>query len=252
MFVASTSISLADETIWVFENDKPNNVVNSGNNFGNKLTIDTNGDNVDDLTIEAWASTGCGWSCGDDNEVFQGYAATNSSGLLNYNLDSSNGSLTGEDHVIDNKDGDVDMMFFSFLESTALTKIDLGWAQDSDISVAAFGTLPTLEGNTWSQIAAQSIFSASFNDIGTSPYTLANEISGAVVEAQYWLIGAYTAVFGDKHLSDNNDAFKIAAITTKTTKKPKPKPPTEVAEPSTFAVFVSFGLFLMWRRKKAM
>jgi hypothetical protein len=251
-FVASISISYADETVWVFETDKPNQVVSSGNNFGNELTIDTDGDGVDDLSIEAWASTGCGWSCGQDDEVFQGYAATNAWGLLNYNLDTPDGTLTGENHVIDNGNGDVDMMFFSFLESTALTGIDLGWAQDSDISIAAFGTLPTLQGNTWSQIAAQSIFSASFNDIGTSPYSLANKISGVVVEAQYWLIGAYTSTFGNIHVSSQNDAFKIASITTETTKKPEPKPPTEVAEPSTFAVFASFGLFLMWRRKKSM
>jgi hypothetical protein len=252
-FIASTSLINAETTTWNFVTGSAGyDVDNSGNNFGNQLSIDSDDDGSAELTIEAWASTGCGWSCGNDDEVFQGYASTNAWGLLNYNLDSSNSSLTGENHEIDNKGGDVDMMFFSFLESTALTGIELGWADDSDISIAAFSTLPTLNGSTWSEIAAQSIFSASFNDIGTSPYSLANEISGVLVEAQYWLIGAYSAVFEDKNLSDENDAFKIASITTKTTKKPEPKPPTEVAEPSTFAVLAGFGLFLIWRRKKAM
>jgi hypothetical protein len=249
-FVASTSFINAETTTWDFATGSAGyDVDNSGNNFGNQLSIDINNDGIAELTIEAWADTGCGWYCGNDDEVFQGYASTNSWGLLNYNLDASDGSLTGENHAIDNSGGDVDMMFFSFLESTALTGIELGWADDSDISIAAFSILPTLNGNTWSQIAAQSIFSASFNDIGTSPYSLANEISGVLVEAQYWLIGAYSAVFEDKHLTHENDAFKIASITTK---KPEPKPPTEVSEPSTFAVFASFGLFLIWRRKKMM
>jgi len=104
-FVASTSISYAETTIWVFEDDSSNyDVDSSGNNFGNQLSIDTDNDGTAELTIEAWADTGCGWFCGADNEVFQGYASTNAYGLLNYNLDApNNSSLTGEDHTIDNR-----------------------------------------------------------------------------------------------------------------------------------------------------
>jgi hypothetical protein len=246
-FVASTSVSFADETVWVFETDKTNSVVNSGNNFGNQLSIDTDTDGTADLTIQAWSDTGDGWFGSDDNEVEQGYASTNDWGLLNYNLDSPNGTLTGEDHTIDNNHGDVDMMLFSFTESTSLIGIELGWAQDSDISIAAFSSLPSLSGNTWTEIVTQSIFTASFNDIGTGPYSLANELSSVVVEAQYWLIGAYTSIFENLHISSHNDAFKIASITTETL-----LPPTEVAEPSTIAAFASFCLFLMWRRKRSM
>jgi hypothetical protein len=257
-FVASTSVSFAEPTVWDFATDATNyDVDNSANAFGNLLSIDSDNDGNPELTIQAWADTGCGWSCGNDDHVQQGFASTNSGGLLNYNLDdpSGNGNLQGEDHVIDNK-ADVDMMFFSFVESTALTGIDIGWANgDTDVSIAAFNTLPTLSGNTWSNIVGQSIFSSSFSNLGTAPYALANVASGAVVEAQYWLIGAYSSIFGDSGANDHSaDSFKLASITTERTIKPSPKPPTditEVSEPSTIALFASFGLFLMWRRKRS-
>lgn len=253
-FVASTSMSYAETTIWNFNTGASDyNVENSGNAFGNLLSIDSDNDGTAELTIQAWSDTGCGWGCGSDSEVFQGFASTNSGGLLNYNRDTPNGTntLTGEEHVIDNRDGDTDMMFFSFTESTALTGIDIGWISDgydSDVSIVAFNSLPTLSGNTWSDIVTQSIFSASFSNLGKAPYALSNEIAGTVVEAKYWLIGAYNSIFGDSGANDNSaDSFKLASITTQTT----PKPPTEVAEPSTLAMFASFGLFLMWRRKKS-
>lgn len=255
-FVASTSVSYAEITTWEFRTGSSNyDVENSGYKFGNLLSIDSNNDGTPELTIQAWSDTGCGWNCGSDSELGRGYASTNGSGLLNYNLDSSSGSVTGEEHVIDNQDGDTDMMLFTFTESTALTGIDIGWfSNDSDVSIVAFNTLPTLQGNNWSNIASQSIYSASFSNLGTAPYTLVNEISNVVVEAKYWLIGAYSSIFGDSGNHDNrSDKFKIASITTETTKVIPPDPDvTEVAEPSTIAVFASFGLFLMWRRKKTL
>jgi len=255
-FVASTSISYAETTTWNFEAGSSGyDVDSSGNVFGNVLSIDSDNDGTAELTIEAWSDTGCGWNCGNDNIVDQGFASTNSLGLLNYNLDTTS-DLTGEEHVIDNRDGDTDMMLFSFTQSTALTGIDIGWISggyDSDVSIAAFSSLPTLSGNTWSDIVSQSIFSASFSNLGLAPYALSNEVAGAAVEAQYWLVGAYNSIFGDSGANDNNaDSFKLASITTQTA-KPSPKPPTavEVAEPSTLVMFASFGLLLMWRRKKS-
>lgn len=250
---ASISLSHAAETTWVFETDSVDyDVDNTANAFGNQLSIDSDNDGTAELTVQAWADTGCGWACGSDSAVEQGFASTNSSGLLNYNLDTPNGtnSLTGEEHVIDNKDGDVDMMLFSFAESTALTGIDIGWFRnDSDVSIAAFGSLPSLSGNTWTDIVANSIFSASFSNLGTAPFALANEIAGEVVEAKYWLIGAYSSIFGDSGANDSNsDQFKIASITTEAS---VPPPPTEVSEPSTIALFASFGLLVLWRRKKS-
>lgn len=258
VFITSTSICYAEPTTWNFAQGTPNyDVDNTGNAFGNTLSIDSDNDGTPELTIQAWSDTGPGWAQGNDSEVFQGFASTNSGGLLNYNLDTPTGKnpLTGESHVIDNRDGDVDMMFFTFSESVALTGIDIGWANgDTDVSIVAFNTLPTLEGNTWSEIVDQSFFSASFSNLGLLPYTLANvdAVSGAIIEAQYWLIGAYNSIFGDSGANDHNsDSFKIATITTKAKDKPSPKPPTEVSEPSTIAMFASFGLFLMWRRRKS-
>ena len=254
-FSVTTSKSYAEITTWEFRQGAANyDVDNSANAFGNLLSIDSDNDGTPELTIEAWANTGCGWSCGNDDHVAQGFASTNDWGLLNYNLDSSSGSLKGENHVIDNAGGDVDMMFFSFSESTALSGIDIGWfSGDSDVSIAAFSTLPTLNGNTWNTIVGQSIFKASFSNLGNAPYSLTNEVAGAVVEAKYWLIGAYSSIFGDSGANDSNsDSFKLASITTTQTLKTPPKDPdlVEVAEPSTIAIFASFGLFLMWRRKK--
>ncbi|MEP0354514.1 exosortase-dependent surface protein XDP1 [Paraglaciecola sp.] len=248
MFFASTSMSYAESTTWVFETGASEYDVDSyTSEFGNQLSVDSDNDGTADLTIEAWASTGCGLYCGNDNEVEQGYASTNAWGLLNNNLDE--GLSNNSSHTVDNKGGDVDMMLLSFTESTALTGIDLGWAyNDTDISIAAFSNLPTLSGNTWAEIATQSIFSASFSNIGTSPYTLVNEVSNVVVEAQYWLVGAYTSVFGNLGSNDDSydDRIKIASITTETTAS---TPVAEVPEPSTIMFFALFGLILVSRRK---
>lgn len=258
VFITSTSICYAESTTWNFAAGTPNyDVDNTGDAYGNTLSIDSDDDGTPELTIQAWADTGPGWAKGDDDEVFQGFASTSSYGLLNYNLDTDDDDLRGEYHAIDNKGRDTDMMFFTFTESVALTGIDIGWAgYDTDVSIVAFNTLPTLEGNTWSAIVDQSFFSASFSNLGLAPYALANvdAVSGAIIEAQYWLIGAYNSIFGDSGASDYYaDSFKIATITTKPKDKdkPSPKPPTEVSEPSTIAMFASFGLFLMWRRRKS-
>ncbi|MEI8648809.1 PEP-CTERM sorting domain-containing protein [Paraglaciecola sp. Hal342] len=45
--------------------------------------------------------------------------------------------------------------------------------------------------------------------------------------------------------------MKIAGITTVAGVGPDPKPPTDVAEPSSLAVLASFGLFAAWRRRKS-
>lgn len=252
-FVASTSMSYAGIiTTWDFATGSANyDVDNSSVAFGNLLSIDSNDDGTSELTIQAWADTGCGWNCGTDDEVYQGFASTDSGGLLNFNLDTSDGSLTGEEDTIDNR-SDVDMMFFSFSESTALTGIDIGWySGDTDISIAAFSSMPILSGNTWANIVGQSIFSASFSNPGAAPYSLQNEVLGVVVESNYWLVGAYSSVFGDSGANDNNsDKFKLASITTQTSRPPE-EPPIEVPEPTTISMFASFALFLMWRRKRS-
>ena len=229
--LTSATSCFAADTTWDFTTSSSSSSYGSGNVDGNVLTFNEGGE---DLTVTAWADT-------DGSDVETATAAHNAWGLLNYN------QYSGDGHYVDNG-RDTDMLLLSFDSSVSLSSIQLGYFRnDSDISIAAFSSAPVLAGNTWSEVASNAFFSTSYANIGTSVFAMNNLIGGAVVEAQYWLIGAYNSVFGG--LSDSNmDKLKIAALTT-SPKTPSPKPPIDVAEPSTFAMFASFGLFVLWRRK---
>jgi len=69
-FVVSTSMSYAETTTWDFATGSANyDVDNSGNAFGNTLSIDSDNDGTAELTIQALADTGCGWNCDPDDQV---------------------------------------------------------------------------------------------------------------------------------------------------------------------------------------
>ncbi|GAC26383.1 hypothetical protein GMES_4110 [Paraglaciecola mesophila KMM 241] len=229
-----------DYTVWNFTTSGTK--YGSGNYDGNQLNFSSS-DNA--LSINAWADTG------SSNSIETATAAQNSWGLLNLNRDENY-----NEHYVDNG-YDSDMLLLTFDDFVSITKIDLGSAPyDSDISIAAFDSLPTLEGQTWSDVSSASnvLFSTSFADLSTNWVSLTSETAG--YDSKYWVIGAYNSSFGQSSSSNGyfgggNDFLKIAGIKTIAGTGPDPKPPTDVAEPSSLAVLASFGLFAAWRRRKS-
>lgn len=235
--------TFATETTWDFtgalaSSENNDSQWGSGRTYGNELSF-----NGGALKVNAWADT-------KDNDnpdtIRNAAAARNSSGLLSYNRDDGNGS--NNQHAIENSGGDTDMLLFSFDELVTITNINIGWFNnDTDISIAAFNSVPTLNEQTWAQVAGDAFYTASFSNIGGGVSSLSSPTAhqGVVNEAKYWLIGAYNSSFG--HVNSSLDDFiKIAGITTKTT----PTTDNVVAEPGTLAFFASFGAFMMWRRRK--
>jgi hypothetical protein len=226
-----------DTTSWDFTtNSKTTSYGGYSNNYdGNELDFSESGVN---LSVSAWSDTK---EISGDDAIETATVGNNKWGLLNENQNA-------DSHYVDNAN-DYDMLLFSFDEFVTITDINIyTGTSDSDISIAAFDSLPTLEGETWAEVVSNAIFSTSFSDIGTGWSSLESET--ATYEAQYWLIGAYNSEFGSIGKDRSDDYLKIAGITTVTGEGPDPKPPTDVAEPSSLAVLASFGLFAFWRRRK--
>lgn len=245
--LATSTTGPSDDTYWNFTSNGlaaasgQDTAWGSGQSYGNNMLLSNDGFEV---TITAWADTG---EVSGDDRIESAAVSRNNSGLLNYNRHYSDNY---DSHYVDNY-GDTDMLLFTFDDLVSITGIDLGYFNnDSDISIAAFDSLPTLQGQTWANVADGASFSASFTDIGTTNYSIATSTAG--VDSKYWVIGAYNSSFGTVSDSDQfGDKLKIAGITTVAGSSPDPKPPTDVAEPSSLAVLASFGLFAAWRRRKS-
>ncbi|ABG39865.1 hypothetical protein Patl_1339 [Paraglaciecola sp. T6c] len=226
-----------DTTEWNFRSYGGNDygTGNSTSSYGNTLNFSSSSNS---LSVTAWADTN---EISGPDTVENATAANNGYGLLNYNRNS-------DGHTVDNS-GDTDMLLFSFDDLVSITGINIGYySNDSDISIAAFDDLPTLQGQSWESVASTASFSASFANIGNGWSSLDTEST----EAQYWIVGAYNSSFGGASGAGAgwSDNLKIAGLSTVAGIGPDPKPPTDVAEPSSLAVLASFGLFAVWRRRK--
>ncbi|MCQ8849542.1 PEP-CTERM sorting domain-containing protein [Alteromonas stellipolaris] len=171
---------------------------------------------------------------------------------LNYNYQGSNAAYrSGTTNV----ERDYDFVLLSFDQAVTLTGASFSWlydSNDSQISVAALGNTSTLTSgvNTWSDIVADALTSASF-DIENCE-TLDHRADFTFTESsQYWLVGAYNTVFGNIGGYVGNDAFKLANIGFSKTETQAPPAPTEVTEPGTLGLLIACSLFVMWRRKKS-
>lgn len=228
----------SETTAWNFTTSGGNNYGSgsSTSSYGNTLSFSSTDSN---LTVTAWADTN---EISGPDTIETATAARNSYGLLNYNRNN-------DGHYVDNS-GDTDMLLFTFDDLVSITGINIGYySYDSDISIAAFETLPSLQGETWATVAGDAIFSTSLANIGSGWSSLDTESN----EAKFWVIGAYNSSFGQSGggaFGSGNDYLKIAGISTVAGTGPDPKPPTDVAEPSSLAVLASFGLFAVWRRRK--
>ena len=219
-FVSLPALSLVEVQSWDFSNP-PQSFV-GGSTTGNSLVMTSGGV---ELTVTGWADTGCGWSCGNDNEIFDAELnwqwSGSSLGMYNRDETVANGTRGNNNHSIDSIDGDYDMLLLTFDEAVSLTGIDLKWATGgggdrADISILAWDSSAgssTLQGKTWSSILAGGgggYVSLGNYKVGLTPY---NSIT-PVIESTRWLIGAYNSTFGNSNYDSWDDGFKLDSLTT--------------------------------------
>ncbi len=255
--------TVAGTQTWNFGNSQDSL---SGDNSGNELVLrsGSGGDQVE-LRVSAWASTD---ECEDDDDklcVEEAELKKWSSGLgiVNENEDDD---VSAPDHAIDNIrdswDGKYDddqfeyeMVLFSFSSEVNLTELNIGWSwcyndcstsKDADMSVLMHdgSAVNFFNAQTkWSDIASQGW------SVIDNYANLKDDVDVVVNQTQYskhWLVGAYNRVFGD-NWTVNNDAFKLAGLSTMTRETEKPE---QVSAPATLGLFGLLTLILLQRRKK--
>ena len=154
-----------------------------------------------------------------------------------------------------NVERDYDFVLLSFDSAVTLTGASFSWlysGSDSQVSVAALSNTSKLTSgvNTWSDIVANALTSASF-DIENCEYLDHRADFTFTESAQYWLVGAYNTVFGNIGGHVGNDAFKLANVGFSVTESAGTPTPTEVSEPRTIGLLMACSLLVMWRRKKS-
>lgn len=239
--------SIAASQTWDFKNTDSNL---NNNSTGNTWSDSQGGV---DLAATAWADTDENWDC-----TTSGWACLNPSNwtktsdlVESARLDTNNHGLlvynqNFDGHAIDNVI-DYDMVLLSFSKDVNLSGITLGWAfPDSDITVAAFDSEPSLSGETWDAVASSASDIWTFENVSVnSYYDFSADTAG--VNSQHWLVGAYNSSF--EYLHDCiSDAIKIAGITTSTSTSGKPVP---VPEPASIFIFLAglFGIMLKYRKQ---
>jgi hypothetical protein len=199
------------------------------------------------------------WAYGVTNDDEAHY-----SGAADHAIDNINYYYAGSKKAyysgMTNVERDYDFVLLSFDSAVTLSGASFSWlynGNDSQVSVAALSNTSKLTSgvNTWSDIVADALTSASF-DIENCDYLDHRADFSFTASAQYWLVGAYNTVFGNIGGRVGNDAFKLANIgfaisEIADTPDPVDTPdPTEVAEPSTIGLLMASSLFVIWRRKK--
>ncbi|WP_412971120.1 exosortase-dependent surface protein XDP1 [Glaciecola sp. MF2-115] len=271
--------SLAGTQTWNFTNGGS---LTSG--FGNTLSL-TSGTGGDQITLDvsAWASTD--ESCNDNGNYDNSLPDPDpciknaelkrwSSGLGIVNRDEFYNKKTGApQHAIDNikngggaNDFDYEMVLLTFSEEVNLTGFNIGWslcgssssncnilqysdnvnAKDADVSVLGHNGSKQDFFNTdtkWSDITNQG-----WQHISNYSSLAENESVSvsSPLYSTHWLVGAYNNIFGG-NMSLDNDAFKLAGLTTATR---EPSNPGTVSAPATFGIFGALAFGLMYRRRK--
>lgn len=160
---------------------------------------------------------------------------------------------------------DYDAVLVQFDQKTNLSSIDIGWATNdgdgssdgsADISIVAYTGNNDLNNNpffattsTWGSLLTNGWSRIGHYQNAGGSYAIANnaatEIKGVL--SKYWLISAYNPLFGGTALSNANDGFKLAGLTTTTGSN---DPSTPVPAPASFALLALCAVGMVVRRKK--
>ena len=194
------------------------------------------------------------WAYGitnNDEAYYRGDADHAIDNINYYSQGSANAYYSGMTNV----ERDYDFVLLSFDSAVTLTGASFSWlysGSDSQVSVAALSNTSKLTSgvNTWSDIVANALTSASF-DIENCEYLDHRADFTFTESAQYWLVGAYNTVFGNIGGHVGNDAFKLANVGFSVTESAGTPTPTEVSEPGTIGLLMACSLLVMWRRKKS-
>lgn len=212
--------AIAADTVWNFDN--PYNLKNRTGNYGSSYST-----SIGDVSVKV-----------EGYSVFGDYYFPSTLGVWSGSGMGSSHWLD-EQHTIDNI-GTSDFLLFSFSDAVNVSDIKLGYVErgkDSDVSVAAFDSLDSINYSNWTSIIDSAIYSTSYNNVAN----VSPDLSSFGSAAKYWLIGAYNSVFGG-NLSSHNDSFKLLALTTTT-------PKVDVPAPATALLFGALGLLVLRRRK---
>ena len=271
--------SIAGTQTWDFTSS---GTMNSGNGNVLTLTSGTGGSQIT-LDVSAWASTD--ESCNANGSYDESLPDPDpciknaelkrwTSGLGIVNRDEkANNKTAAPQHAIDNikngggaNDFDYEMVLLTFSEEVNLTGFNIGWslcgssssncntyeyshnvnAKDADASVLGHNGTKQDFFNTdtkWSDITGQG-----WQHISNYS-SLAKGDSVAVSSPLYsthWLVGAYNNIFGG-NMSIDNDAFKLASLSTATR---DPSNSTPVNAPATFGIFSAIAFGMLYRRRK--
>ncbi len=210
------------------------------------------------ISVSAWSDT-----VGTYNDDVVTSAYVSDLGHYGYGVYNKDDEIRGSspDHAIDsvntvyyNVDHDFDFILLSFSESVSLSGAAFTWVgdmTDTQVSIAGLDDISGLTSNTqtWSNIVEDALTAGSYNITNTNSIDVAQFEQNA--SSQYWLIGAYNAVFGQLNADMFDDAFKLASIGfSKAMPSNDPPSSTEVSEPHSIGILLAAGLIYCRQRKQ--
>jgi len=249
--------------------------------YGNNVSNTTQTQGGVSATVQGWADSGYSGDVG--NKLYQGnvYAYSGGLGMQWKSPNGSSESLYAPEHTIDNcgnwtsygctANTPEDFVLFKFDSAVSLKSVGVGWwYQDSDLTILAYtgSGAPDLTKNTYSYTDAAGGSSVGLVNDGWSfigdYYNVANNYSQTCnsspcptanvnpngVTSSYWLVGAYNSRVTPGQTGDqNNDFFKICAITVGQPSGGQ-NPPPGAPEPGTMALLGLTVPMVAWSRRR--
>lgn len=213
-------------------------------------------DGVSTVTVTGWANTEPG-ATNDELALGQITQYSGGLGITNGDICCDSGEGSAPEHAIDN-DGRYELVLFDFGDLLVdLSEITEGYSPyDADVSVLAYtgnGDPTSLDGTKYSA-TQENLISSGWQLIGNYDIDSGggDEVNPSDISSSYWIVAAYSPVFGTtcepvNACYDGNDAFKISTVTGTVIEPTPPSPHQNVPEPSTALLLIGGLLFLRRR-----